>query len=597
MLQTIDDPLSYAQKILEQMNAEAIKPGNKKKVVLNIDLDKKLEYSKPGQIISQSTALNIGYFYIHYFYEKMKLDNFFAKATADRKIQFDCNFINRFLTYAQILNPSSKLRTCQKTLPSFYERPQIAHQTILRFLDILYENYDAYISHLFKYSEKIVKRDTEVCYYDCTNFYFEIEAPDEDYYDEVTGEFINGFRKYGVSKEHRPNPIVEVGLFMDAKGIPISMCVHPGNTNEQITAIPEEKKLNRMFEGKSFVYCADAGLGSENIRTFNSMSSRSFVVTQSVKTLADKYKKAVFNDSEYKDLVKNVSVSIEQLKTLDKTKPENRESYESKAYKVFPADKVCTFDFYEEVKLKNGTTTKRKVKYNLKQYIIVTFSRKQMEYQRFIRNRQVERAKKLLENAKDPEDIKKGPNDVRRFIRRKTTSSNGNAVENIQDQYFIDNEKISEEEKYDGFYAVATNLPVMDENDKTDHNEVKHVMDILAVRVLIESLFRLMKSCFKTRPFYLRTTEHIIGHLMICYTALLLFRLIEVKLDEGDEDHFTSENILDTLKAMNIHYNDLYCEALYDRSKVLDALEGISGLGLDKQYYLPTRLNKLIKQL
>ena len=594
LLRTVSDPLAYAQQVLAQMNAEATKPGSREKAILTIDLDKKVEYSKPDQISSQSTALNIGYFYLHSFYARLKPDDFFERAAAGREIPLNGNSINRFLVCAQLLNASSGFPTRQRTLPSFYERPEIAPQTLLPFLNLLHESYDAYMSHLFQYSGKIVKRDAELCCYARFPFSLETENADEDYVDEVTGEFIKGFRPYGGGSENRP--VAEVGLFMDAKGIPVSMCVRPANAGEQTAVIPAEKELNRLFKGKSFVCCAEAGPDSEEIRPFDSLSN-GFVIPQPVKTLAGNIREALLSDSGYWDLAKNEPASVAYLKTFDKAVPENRPAYERKVYKVISADPVCTFDFDEAVRLKNGKNAKRTNTPPSRQVIVVAFSRKQMEYQRFIRSRQVERAKQLLEQARNPEEIENAPEDIRRFITRKTTASAGNAAETVQDLYGVDLETISEDERYDGFSAAATDLPVMDENNQADPRGVRRVMDILEVRAFFERLIRWVNPCLGSHSVHLQAPEQLTAHLMICYTAFLLFRLIQVKLDEQNEVHFTSEDLLDTLKAMNIRRGELYCEALYDRSKVLDALERLTGLGLNHQYYLTTSLHQLIRHL
>lgn len=254
-------------------------------------------------------------------------------------------------------------------------------------------HYEEYISHLYEKSYSIVKRDTSVCFYDCTNYYFETETDDEDYVDEVTGEIIKGLRKYGPCKEHRPNPIVEMGLFMDRDGIPLSMCITSGSDNEQTTAIPLEQQLTKMFQGKKFIYCADAGLGSLSIRNFNSMGGRAFIVTQSIKKLSDQLKEAVFNDYDYRILSNDKPVTLEYIKNFDRFDSENTGLYNDRAYKIIDADKAFDVGLYEEKVCKNGKVRKVKSKAVLKQKIIISFSRKMMEYQRYIRNRQIERAK------------------------------------------------------------------------------------------------------------------------------------------------------------------------------------------------------------
>ena len=449
-------------------------------------------------------------------------------------------------------------------------------------MDLLEEHYDDYLAWLFKQSNTIVKRDTSVLYYDCTNFYFESEQPDEDIIDEVTGEILKGMRQYGFCKEHRPNPIVEMGLFMDSRGIPITMCLHPGNTSEQLTAIPLEKEVMKMMPDAKFIYCADAGLGSYNIRKFNSMGGRAFIVTQSIKKMSDILKKAVFNDYDYRRLSTDEPVTINAMKNFDRFDDKNLKLYNDFAYKVVEADKVLDLGLYEDVTLKNGRTVKRKAKGLLKQRIIITFSRKVMEYQRTVRSRQIERAKKLLE-LRDPEEIKKGSNDVKRFLKRTAKTKSG---EDAVVEYILDKDKIAEEEKYDGYYAVATNL-------------MDPAKDILAVsnkRYQIEECFRIMKTNFDGRPVNHRLRERIRAHFLICYTALLVYRLLEAQLDDQGT-HITTENLITTLKNMNVaNVHDIEYMALYNGSKALDALVRLTTLPLDRLHYKPKQLNSMIKK-
>lgn len=400
-------------------------------MALHLDFDKKIKAT--DDTVSMSTLKNIGYLYLQKIYFQLELDKFFKTITENRKITFDPDVVNRFMTYARILDPDSKLGTFEK-LSTFYETPDFNYHHILRTMDLMYEHYDEYIEHLYKASDKVFKRNTAVCYYDCTNYYCEAESEDLDYIDEVTGEVITGLRQFGYAKDHKPNPVVEMGLFMDTNGIPLSMCIKPGNTSEQTTAVPLEKELIKMFgEGKNkFIYCADAGLSSYHIRNFNSMGGRAFVVTQSVKKLSEVLKQAVFSDCDYRLLSDNSPVSIEELKNFDKSDKKNRFLYEDKAYKILEANSLIDVGLYEDKVLKSGKIKKVKSKATLKQHIIITFSRKSMEYQRFIRNRQIERAKKILERI-DPDEFKKGPNDVTRFIKK---------VKNSKDKYELDLEKI-----------------------------------------------------------------------------------------------------------------------------------------------------------
>ena len=578
LLAITDDPLAYAREQVAKYNEE----WKNKKVTMEMTIDFDEKVKATNDPASASTLRNIGYFYLQQIYHDLQIRSFFQSAAAERKIEFDPDQVNRFLTYARILHPGSKLDT-SRHLARYYEQPDFDYQHILRTMDLMQENYDEYISHLFEHSKSIVKRNTSVCYYDCTNFYFEIEAPDEDYIDEVTGEIIKGFRKYGFSKEHRPNPLVEMGLFVDPDGIPLSMCLTSGSDNEQTTAIPLERKLAEMFDGKPFIYCADAGLGSYNIRKFNSMGGRAFVITQSIKKLSKRLKQAVFNDCDYRLLSSDRPVSLEDMYSFDRHDPANLNLYEDKAYKSVNADNLIDLDMYEEKRYKNGKVKQVKVKGMLKQKLVITFSRKMMEYQRCIRSRQVARAEALLENL-DPETYKKGSHDVTRFIKR---TSKGKSGENAVDSYAIDRDLIAEEEKYDGFYAVATNLD----------DEAKTIVEISAQRHRIEDCFRMMKTNFSGRPVYHHNRERITAHFMICYTALLIYRLLEKKLDDAGE-HFTTDNIIETLKNMNVaNVQDMYYMATYTGSKALTAINGLFPLDLDRKNYLPKELNKKIKKI
>lgn len=571
LLLITDNPLEYAKNEVKKMNEEY--RSGRSEFIVTMDFNERIPSTDSP--CSNSTSLNIGYLYLKDIYAKLNLSDFFKSVSSDRKITYDCNKICQFLTYARILDPASKYGTYDK-LDTYYEKPQVEYQHMIRFLDILDRNSDQYLKHLFDNSENIIKRDTSVMYYDCTNYFFETEKPDEEIVDEVTGEIILGLRQFGISKENKTSPIVEMGLIMDSRGIPISMCIHPGNTNEQLTAVPLEKEVIKMTGNKKFIYCADAGLGSYNIRKFNDMGGRAYIVTQSVKKLGQEIKDIVFNDSNYRLLSNDDAITLKEMRTFDKKDANNLSLYNDFAYKVIPANTPMDTGLYEEKVYKNGRTKKVKTKGTLHQYIIVTFSRKMMEYQRTIRERQLERAKKLL-RLKDPEKIKKGPNDIRRFLKN-TSSDTAN--------YVLDMDKIHEEEKYDGFYAVATNLD----------DSAKDILAVAQNRYKIEDCFRIMKTNFDARPVFLRKPERIRAHFLICYTALLIYRLMECKLDDN-LTHVTTSNLIKTLRNMNVvNMDDMYYKSIYSGSQALDALERCFELQLNRKYYRPSDLNKIVKK-
>lgn len=577
LLKITDDPLAYVKAEIEKMNEE-YRVG---KVSYEVKADFNERVRRSDAAASSPTWVNIGYLMLQYIMSGLELKDFFKEITKDRKNTFDCYTITRFLTYARILDPRSKHATWGK-LGTYYEKPDVEYQHILRCMDILSEHYSKYMEWLFRKSNNVVERNTSVMYYDCTNFYSECESADEDYIDEVTGELIEGLRRFGYSKEHRPNPIVEMGLFMDMRGIPISMCINPGNKNEQVTAIPMEQEILRMTDGAKFIYCADAGLGSYNIRKFNSMGGRAFIVTQSVKKLSDDLKKIVFSDTDYRRLSDDAPASIELMKTFDRFDPDNLALYNDRIYKLIPAELAMDLGLFEFKQLKNGKFRKQKAKGVIDQYVIVTFSRKMMEYQRSVRNRQIERAKEMLKGG-DPEEIKKGPNDVRRFMKRIAKAKDG---EDAKVKYILDNEKIAEEEKYDGFYAVATNLD----------DPAKDILAVMEKRYKIEECFRIMKTHFNGRPFYHNRPDRIKAHFMICYTALLVYRLLECLLDDQGT-HVTTDDLIDTLKAMNVtNVHDVEYMALYTGSSALDALVKLTGLPLDRVHYRPKDIQKYIRK-
>lgn len=272
LLRDHSDPLAYAREYVRKLNEQ------KEMVDITLYLNFAHKLLPSDDDVSRSLVFNTGYLVLDRIYRDLNIRTVLEKMMSETRATFDLNQIVRFLVFDRILDPGSKLHTvCH--LDSYYERPRFDYQHVLRGMDVLSENFDNYICHLYEASSKIIKRDTTVCYYDCTNYYSEIETADEDTVDEYTGEIIEGFRKYGLSKDHKPNPLVQMGLFMDSDGIPMSMCLTKGNEAETNTVLPLEKKLVRIIKNSDFIYCADAGLGSYDIRKFNAMGGRRFIVT------------------------------------------------------------------------------------------------------------------------------------------------------------------------------------------------------------------------------------------------------------------------------------------------------------------------------
>ena len=569
----VSDPLEYAKLAVKKYNEKF--DSDTVETQETIDFNEKVTAS--DDIISKSTLKNIGYLYLQYIYEELQIKKFLNTATKDMKIQYDPDTINKILTIDRIIDPHSKLATVNK-LHEFLGNIDFTHQDVLRFMDVLSQNYDSYLAHLFDKSTSIVDRNTSICYYDCTNFYFEIEKEDEEYVDPYTGEIMPGLRKYGVSKEHRPNPIVQMGLFMDKDGIPLTMDLFHGSNNEQNTVKSLEPKLLKMLKNKKIIYCADAGLGSANIRAINTMAGRAFIVTQSIKKLSDVLQAEIFKDTGYKRLSNDKATSIAFMKEFEIEK--NLNLYNDEIYKEIIIDSNVDLGLFEEKTQKNGKVRTVKSKTKLDQKLIITFSRKTMEYQRSVRKKQIDRAKALLAN-KDPDKIKKGPNDVTRFIVRTNKKAD--------DSYALDVDRIAEEEKYDGFYCIATSLI---------EDRAQDIIEINSQRYKIEDCFRVLKTNFEGRPAYHQRPDRIRAHFLICYTSLLIFRLLEKKLAIKNY-HFTVKQILQTIKNMQLNnHNNMYYVATYKGSQVLNALEDVFRLRLNrKNYRLPELLKKSKKIL
>ena len=467
--------------------------------------------------LDKINSYNIGYLFLQKIYYNLKLNYICEEITNKYQFKFDFNSILSTLIYSRIIYPSSKLKTLELS-KKFIEQPNFEYQHISRALEIIAKEMDFIQSELYKNSEKFAQRNNKILYYDCTNFFFEIEEED-------------GLKQYGKSKENRPNPIVQMGLFMDGDGLPLAFDITSGNTNEQTTLKPLEQKIIKDFETSKFVVCTDAGLASSANRKFNNINSRSFITTQSIKKLKGHLKdwcldltkgwKLFGSDKKY-----NISKLREDEKLI--------EIYKDKT-------------FYKERWINED---------GLEQRLIVTYSVKYQEYQKNIREKQLDRARKLIET--NPKKIGKAKqNDFKRFIETTVTTPQGEVAE--ENHYNINEEKIIEESKYDGLYAVCTNL----EDDvnsiiKTNHN-----------RWEIEESFRIMKSEFKSRPVYLSRDDRIKAHFVTCFLALLVFRYLEKKLN----NEYTAYEIIDTLKNMNLKLeNDGYYSPIYTRTNLTDKL-------------------------
>ena len=475
-----------------------------------------------------NSSFNIGYLFLEKIYNDLKIKNICDNIQNKYQFHFNLNEILSYLVYARIIYPSSKLETF-KQCQNFIEQPTFKLHDEYRALSYISNNMDYIQKELFNNSKKVINRNSRVIYYDCTNYFFEIDNEDN-------------IRKYGINKQHQPKPQVGMGLFMDGDGIPLSCNIYPGNMNEQKTLIPEENKIisNFKLNNTKIILCTDAGLASDEIKKFNIKNNRGFVITQSLKKLKESYKERIFDKNEWR--IPNDSKKFYNLEDIENDDKLREQYYDTLFYKIIE------------------TETK-----SVKQDLIVTFSFRYLDYNRSIRNSQIERAKKYIETNQGTRKGK-NQNDYRRFINSLNSTDNGEVAENIT--YSINQDIINEEEKYDGYYALTTNII----------GDINQILKIVKGRWEIEESFRIMKSDFLARPVNLSREDRIKAHFMTCFISLFIYRILEKKLDYK----YTTSQILDTLRNMKVleSKGDGYIPE-YTRTDLTDDLHEISGFRTD----------------
>lgn len=497
-----------------------------------------LEFSQAARIpMNEARSFNVGYLFLQVLCTQLRLDKICRTIKTRHRFKYDLNAILSDLVYARILSPSSKLSSydyCHTLL----EPPKYSLQDVYRALSVIAEESDFIQSELYKNSNFLHPRDKRILYYDCTNYYFEIEEE-------------SGSKRYGKSKEHRPNPIVTMGLFMDTDGIPLAFDIFPGNQNEQTTLKPLETKIFQDFNCSEFIFCSDAGLGSASNRRFNSMGNRSYIISHSLKKMKKEDRDIALDPTQFRRVGSGRFID---LRELDETK---EEVFETVYYKEVP---VITGDMDET--------------------LIVTYSPKYKAYQKKIREGQIERAKKIIAT---PGQKRKGKNqnDPMRFVKKTSVTSDGEIAE--KNVYDLDEEQIQKEEMYDGFYAVITNL----------EGDVNEIIKINKQRWEIEENFRIMKTEFDARPVYVRRDDRIKAHFMTCYISLLLYRLLEKKLG----DTYTSKQILETLRSMQMTLLNKASGYIpsYTRTELTDRLHKEFHFRTDYEFITKSSMRTIIK--
>lgn len=515
------DAAVWAKEHLDELNkAEAEKQT---KVLVPLRTNVRIPLNEPN-------SYNIGYLFLQKIYYDLMLPNICRKIAKEHAFSYDLDSILSRLVYGRILSPSSKF-SCYEQSADLLEPSAFELHQIYRALSVIAEESDLIQAELYENSKRLVKRQTGILYYDCTNYFFETE-------------YQEGLKQYGPSKEHRPNPIVEMGLFMDYSGIPLAFCIHPGNTNEQTTLIPLEEQIMKDFSLARFIVCTDAGLSSEANRKFNNFGGRCFITTQSIKKLKKTEREWCLEPTGWH--LKG-SQEVYDIRKLEETGEDRKKI------------------FYKQLFVE-GNDGKRDIDFD--QTLIVTYSLKYRDYQRQIRSQQIQRALKAIE--KDPLRTEKhNQNDFRRFIKKTAVTADGECAE--KKIYAIDEDVIRNEAQYDGFYAVYTNL----DDDPADIAQVNRG------RWEIEESFRIMKTEFEARPVYLKRDDRIKAHFTTCFIALLIYRILEKKLDS----QFTCDEIITTLRKMRVARigTEGYVPS-YTRTELTDALHNYAGFRTDYEF-------------
>ena len=526
------DPIAWAKEYVAELNCKE-KEMQRETIV---------KFSPQKQIpLDEQVAFNGGYLFLQKIYHQLGLNKICSQIKKNYKISYSLDDVLSRMIYTRILFPSSK-RAALELSKKFIEQPTFDLQHMYRALEIIAKEHELIQASLYKNSLKVFPRNTKVLFYDCTNFFFEIEQEE-------------GLKQYGYSKEHKPSPIVQMGLFMDANGIPLAMSINPGNTNEQTTLKPLEKQIIKDFELSQVIVCTDAGLASTANRRFNSISNRAFVTTQSVKKL--------------KLFLKNWALDPNDWKLIGHSKTFHLSDIQQEISSECDPD-ILNRVYYKQRWIKED---------GLEQRLVVTYSPKYALYQKHIRNRQIERAEKLI-NLGGAKVNKKKQNDFRRFVQSRAYTSDGETAEKTT--FFLNQDLIEKEALYDGFYAVCTNL----------EDPIQDILKINQGRWEIEESFRIMKNQFKTRPVYLKRDDRIKAHFISCFISLLVYRLLEKKL----ADRYSSEELISGLKDLNFHM--LKGEGFipsYTRTAMIDDLHFAFGFRTDFQILGDREMKKIIK--
>lgn len=556
----VTDPWLWAQQELSRRNEEE-RLGRQ---------TLKIELSPTKRIkAGEQTRYSGGDLMLIPLYNALGLPQICRELQKGTKAQYSLNEILEALVVLRILYPCSKKSTCELNSKRI-RKTSFALEDVYRALTLLSSHIDDIQARVWRNSQKLMRRNTRVIYYDCTNYYFEIEDNDRDYVDMETGEVIIGLRKRGKSKENRPNPIVQMGLLMDGDGIPLSFIIFPGNESEQPSLQRIEEMVARKFGLNEFIISTDAGLGSEDNRRYNMTEGREYITVQSLPSLSKADQDMALDPRGWR-----VAYRDKGLAPIDQSSPEKE---------IFNLDEIDLdaergTRFYKEIivnkNLRGDITTSRPER------IIVTYNHDFALYLRHKREERISTAQKII--SRKQTKSRQSQQDPRRYVTTDYVTKDGQKAAKVR--MALDEKAIAHEQRFDGFYAYGTSL---------DDNAV----DVLRARSFhheIEHLFRTTKTFLDARPVHLRRQERIRSHFLVCFLAMIILKILQKQLNMPE---LSIDCLIGTLRSFEFDYfKSIGYRPLFERNDITDQLQETTGLHFDTEIVETKRMNKLYRSI
>lgn len=557
----IEDPISYYTQYAKELTA---KKKGERNLTVQIDTTATL-------VQGTNDTRNVGYGIFKLLYKDLELDKFWNWKTRGRKMKFSTDRIFRLLVFSRIMNPGSKRYTLHQKDHFFEPFDGFTLDDVYNALDVIADNQEELQKWIFDHSQKICERDMSVSYFDCTNYYFDIGHPDVDTLDEdgnpvdETGNPVPPkYRKRGPEKNHRPDPIIEMGLLMDRNGLPVAYDLFPGNESEKVHMRPVLNRAKEQFSNCRTIIVADRGLNtSDNIYWINGDNKGDanerdgYVYGQSVRGA----------DATFKEWVLKQDYLKEEI--LDEEGNKIMFTHKSR---IFPKELQVNV-----TKKGRKKPSKKTVRVDQKQ--MVYYSEKYAKKQKAERDAMVARANDLIKHPKKYNRVtSKGSSSY--VLNIAFDKSTGEIVDGVELK--LDKDKIKEEEKYDGYYSIVTSELELDDL------EIRRIYRGLAK---IEDTFKVTKTYLESRPVYVRLNEHIDAHFATCFLALVLMRLLEMKL----ENRFSVKQIINSLKNYNCTKIDanLWQFTFYD--EIIEGCAKTFELKLNKQYRSQQEIQRILR--